>query len=197
MRDFIVLDTETGGLNPKGHSLLTVGVLFIKNGKRVFSGEWKIKHDEYKVTTGALRVNKIDLVKHEKDAVTLKEFWEDFKYYYEVNFGVPKGVASNNPVVIGHNIGFDLGFIHENITKKEWEVYANYRNVDTAGISKFLIDTGVIQAQKNSLDELISYFGIDDPNGERHTALWDAKATWEAYNAMFNLVSNNLVGGKK
>ena len=189
MRDFIVIDTETGGLIPKEHSLLTVGVLFIKDGRRMFKGGWKIKHDKYSVTPGALKVNGINLVKHHEDAVTIEEFWNDFKFYYEDRFGTPAGVAANNPVVVGHNIGFDLGFIHENIGKSKWEEYANYRNVDTAGISKFLIDTGIIQAQRNSLDELISYFGIDDPNWERHTALWDAEATWEVYNAMSTLVS--------
>lgn len=196
MRDFIVIDTETGGLNPREHSLLTVGVLFIKDGKRAFKGEWKIKHDKYSVTPGALKANGINLVKHHEAAVTIEEFWNDFTSHYEHSFGVPAGVAANNPVVVGHNTCFDLGFIHENINKRIWEIYASYRNVDTAGISKFLIDTGVIQAQRNSLDALISYFGIDDPNGERHTALWDAEATWEVYNAMHNLVANGLVAIK-
>lgn len=188
--NYIIMDVETGGLSPKEHSLLSVGMVFVKDGAVIVEKEWKIKNDVYKVTPGALAINKINLVEHEKDAITIAQFWTAFTQTYDIVFG-KYAYQHAKPEVIGKNVSFDIGFIHEAVSKHTWETLVSYRNIDLTGIARILASTGVIQVEKVGLDELLTYFQIEDPKQERHSALWDARATWEIYAKMHAMLKGD------
>ena len=67
-RNFILVDTETTGIDEKKHQILEVGILVIKDLKVVGEFEVKIKHNEYTITSKAMQANKINILEHEKDA---------------------------------------------------------------------------------------------------------------------------------
>ena len=166
--NYVIIDTETGGLSPKNNSLLSIALVCIKDGEFAGQVEYLIKHKIYNVTPYALKVNKIDLVEHVKSKII-----EMLKRIY----------GNDKPTVIGHNVAFDLGFIHEQLMPKvEWEQYCSYRNVDTAGIARYLIDCGIINSKKADLSSLMQYFNLGSEDSEgRHTAIYDAVQTWELY----------------
>lgn len=182
--NYIIFDTETGGLNAKINSLLTLGVIFVKDGKIVKQREWRFKKKEYNVTAGAMKVNKIDLVKLYEQGQTIDEIRREFISIMRETYGTHK------PTAMGHNIEFDLNFIYEQfLDKKAWEHYVSYRKIDTAGIARFLQDTQILETRKADLSSLMVFFNLGSELSEdRHTALFDAKCTWKVYNGMMKLV---------
>lgn len=184
--NYAIIDTETGGLNPVNNSLLTIAVVMVKDGVVEFKEEWSVKHDTYNVTPYAMKVNKINLVDHDGKAISSAIVSNKIKIKTREIFGIDK------PNVIGHNINFDLGFIFNQImSKKEWEMLFSYRNIDTAGIARFLIDSGKISSYKADLGTLMEYFNVGmDSDEARHTAMYDAECTWEVYNHMVNLIQD-------
>lgn len=187
--NYVCIDTETGGLDPIDNSLLTIAVIMIKDGEIKFKEEWSLKHDVYKLTPYAIKVNKIDLVKHDNTAIGSISIANKLKLKTREIFGDAK------PSVIGHNVGFDLGFIFSQLmNKKEWETFFSYRNIDTAGIARFLIDCGKINSTKADLGTLMEYFNVgSDSDENRHTALYDAENTFKIYKEMLNLTECKCV----
>ncbi|MGL5014447.1 MAG: 3'-5' exonuclease, partial [Bacteroidales bacterium] len=126
------------------------------------------------------KVNKIDLIEHDKKAQPVDRIRDEFLDIVNSLYRKEKV----QPTVIGHNVAFDLGFIHEHLfSKSQWDKIVSYRNIDTAGVARFLIECGIIECEKTSLDGLIEYFFDRDckDHPDRHSALWDARATWEVY----------------
>lgn len=187
MKDYIVFDTETGGLNPKNTDLLQVGMIFIKGNKIVEKCEFNVKQDIYRVTPDALKLNKIDLIEHNQQ----KNLMSKESIGYAIT-NLKNKIYNNKKIpVLGHNVNFDLNFIYENILSKDkWEELFSYRNVDTAGISRFLIDAGKLPGlYKNDLSSLMVYFNLGSELSEnRHTALFDAECTMTIYNKFLELI---------
>lgn len=183
MKDYLVLDIETGGLSPEKASLLQIGVVFVKNGDIVYESEFNIKSDSYKVTPGAMAVNKLDLVKIHATGVTIDDFYETIAEMKGKIFGKDK------PTVLGHNVAFDLSFIHYYVGKERWENLFSYRTLDTATIARFLTDAGILTISKTDLDSLAGRFVdmADITSTKRHTALHDAEITYAVYESLVRL----------
>ncbi len=60
----LFLDTETGGLDPRKHSLLSIGLVVGDGPKVVNSLEILVRHEPFVVSAGGMKVNRIDLVQH-------------------------------------------------------------------------------------------------------------------------------------
>ena len=177
MRDYIILDTETGGFNPKEHSLLTIGIVFVKDGKVVDKKEWQVKSSTYNVTPQALKVNKLNLTDLYEHGDTIeqirKEFIVTMKDLYK----------SSKPTLIGHNVGFDMGFIYEQLLNKQaWESLVSYRRIDTMDVARFLQDVKILNTKKIDLSSLMVFFNLGNELSEgRHSALFDAQCTWTVF----------------
>ena len=73
-RDRIIfIDTETGGLHPAYHSLLSVGLVEWESGNILQTKEILVDDGELKATDEALAINKIDLSRHRESAISQKE----------------------------------------------------------------------------------------------------------------------------
>ncbi len=77
----IFLDTETGGINSRVNSLLSVGLVIWEDKKIITKKEFYIKEKEYNVTTQAIEINKIDLNELKKNGLKKSEI-KKLKYRF-------------------------------------------------------------------------------------------------------------------
>lgn len=187
-KKYLVIDTETTGLNPQVNNMLTMSILLCEEGniEPIIKREFKFKYENYNVSVGALKINKIDLVEHDKNAFDTFDDVIDYLHLAYIECGY------NKPTVIGHNVGFDLGFIHSSIGKEKWEQYVSYRNIDTCTIARFLSDCSIIKTNNVSLGNLVDYFELNNSdNNNLHNSLYDATKTWEVYCKMIKLLQED------
>ncbi len=66
----LFIDTETGGLNPDKHSLLSLAMVVWEDMEIIDSQELLINDGKLSVTEEALSINKIDIEKHKQSAIS-------------------------------------------------------------------------------------------------------------------------------
>ena len=159
MARLLFIDTETGGLDPEKHSLLSVGfVVWDSALGECCSAEYHLKNENYCIT---------------KTAQKIKET------YFADYAAIP---------LAGHNTQFDVQFIKK-MFKDNHRSFDNmflHRIVDTYSILKFLQDAGIITDGINSSAQAFKFFEITVDG--RHTALGDARATMRLYEKMIQLL---------
>jgi DNA polymerase III epsilon subunit-like protein len=187
MRELLFLDTETGGLDPADNSLLTIGLVCWKDGEVVDAAEVAVKHDVYRVTAGALGVNKINLVEHDAKAVPTSEALAWTGHFIGKNFEVAPVVA------VGHNVSFDMNFILQLAPRAVIETMISHRRLDTAGILRYLHCAGVLEKDVSSFAAALEYFGLRA--AVEHSALTDALDTAALFNKLLELCPE--AAGKK
>lgn len=167
----LFIDTETGGLDPNKHSLLSVGLALWEDSEIMHTEEFFVKEEEYNVTEIALKINKIDLEKLKKIGISKIEIKENILKFIKKNFDEEKIILA------GQNVNFDISFLKKLFSLEEFSQIFSYRSVDIASILKY------ISLKKNidisSLDEAMKYYGIKTE--KRHTALEDAKIAAEIF----------------
>ncbi len=175
---YLILDTETGGLDPGSHSLLSLGLVVGDASGVQDSAEILIKHEPYVLTGGGMKVNRIDLVKHHEAALAPAAALGALDEFIQRHF--PSGARVT---LVGHNIGFDQAFLSQFLVTmgRDPEARFHHRVVDTHSIASALRDAGRLNIQRLSSDALFEHFGIHVPEAKRHTALGDALATFELY----------------
>lgn len=181
---YISCDLESGGPELK-YSLLSAYFIILDENLETIYGELDLKSKpndgNYLVRGEALEVNGIDLVQHDKEAITeskaatlLYEFLEEH---------ATNGSVKLMPV--GHGIAHDIEFIKEHLTKN-WNKFVSYRYLDTGCIVQFLKLTGKVPRDLGgSLQELGEYFDV--PMSGLHTAKGDTLATIEVLKKLRDL----------
>lgn len=158
--EYLALDCETGGTTPWKHSLLSLYMAVLDKNLDIIDELYlKIKPNNgvFRVEGAALNVNKIDLVQHEKVALTEDEANEKTLKFL-ATYGRKKPLTP-----IGHNVNFDLDFMEEHL-KYDFSEFISYRYLDTASIIQFLRWTGHIPPHVTSLHKAAKEFGIPDTN---------------------------------
>mgnify|MGYP001608867504 CR=1 FL=1 len=91
-------------------------------------------------------------------------------------------------MLVGHNVGFDYSFLKQLVatTGHERLPKLSHRSVDTHSLLRCLAWLGRIPVSACSSDGALAHFGIDVADGERHTALGDARATLRLTEAIFD-----------
>lgn len=173
---YLVTDLESGGPELK-YSLLSAYFVVLDEDLKTVYGELdlKIKPNDgnYFVRGEALEVNGIDLVQHDKEAIT--EGKAATLLYEFLNEHAPDGSTKLTPV--GHGIEHDIEFIKEHLTKN-FNKFVSYRYLDTGCIVQFFKLTGRVPRDLGgSLKELGEYFNI--PINNLHTAKGDTLLTIE------------------
>jgi DNA polymerase III epsilon subunit-like protein len=175
---FLIYDCETGGLHSSEHSLLTIygGVFTFDNGKFTLQSEIDLKikpndGESYNVTPGALLVNKIDLVKHDKEAVSINEaarLWYNFLFQESCD-------GANKLIRVGHNEPFDNGFVVNNLLKESiWRKFTDYHTIDTVSLARGLKLKGRLpKGQKLNLAALAKFLEVPSNESDLHTAKGD------------------------
>jgi len=175
----LFIDTETGGLDPRKHSLLSVALVVGEGPKVVNSLEILIRHDPFVVSAGGMKVNRIDLVRHAAAALDPDMALGVMNVFLDQHFP-----HQCNPIILaGHNVAFDQAFLGAFVASlgHHLEPRFSHRTVDTHSLASALRDAGKLPLDNLGSSALFAHFGILVPEEQRHTALGDALATFELY----------------
>lgn len=193
---YIALDAEMGGIDLK-YSLLTV-YFRVLNEEFQFVDELylRLKPDngEYIVSARGMEVNQINLVDHDKIAITYTDGKDVIRKWL---YGISKLPNYKRMSPIGHQFDGDLRHIWDKIMPREkWEAYVSYRKRDTSSIAEALRDSGIIPSNvmgeegvSGSLSSLAEFFKVS-PDGNLHDAKVDTILTIEVYKKMVNLLKS-------
>lgn len=179
----LFIDTETGGLDPGKHSLLSVALVVWEGGKIVDAQEWLINDGILSVTAEALAVNRIDLVKHRQTALSPPESIDKLLAFIGRHFPGQEKIT-----LAGHNVHFDIGFLKSffSANNKDFSEFFSHRVIDTSSILHYLHLAGKLKQKAVSSDEAFALFGIKVEG--RHTALGDALATARLFTKLLRLI---------
>jgi DNA polymerase III alpha subunit (gram-positive type) len=183
---YIAFDAETGGLLAKDHSLLTLYLAVTdENFNIVDDLDLKIRPEGdgyYCLTSGAMSVNKIDIVQHDKEAIPVSEATK--KLYMFLKRHSDDGKSKLSP--IGHNVPFDEEFITNHLLKRSvWNTFVGYHKLDTATIAQFLKLKGKLDRRASiRLGELAKALKINVKESNLHGAKYDTMLCIEILKAM-------------
>lgn len=111
--NYIVFDCETGGLDCTKNPILEIALVTLdKNLKEIDRYETYIKpYDDLVVDPDALKANGIKLRDVENSGISKKEAIKNLTTYFKKSS--TGNHPSMRPIVVGHNIPFDIGFMDE------------------------------------------------------------------------------------
>lgn len=170
---YCIFDTETGGLDPEKHALLTVAFVMKPDLDKDYVAcvqEFRMNPGEYEVTDGALKVNGYTREEiatwpdREETAESIKRFLEDWG---RMGAFIPAG----------HNLIFDKGFLLQVIPEHFYNTYFNHRFQDSMIVTNFLNLARPGFSSGSSLQALREKFGIEEEGA--HEATKDALDTAE------------------
>lgn len=179
-RRMVIIDTETGGLDPLKSSLLSVAAVLLDDDLQIMdTREWFVKEDPLILTEGAWKVNKIDPADIFERGVSALQVTDELSQFVK-GHRCEKGKA----VIGGHNVTFDIGYLRrlEAMAAREdkralgwYDSTFSFRFWDTFIVSRLLFLQGRMDKPLTSLSHSCNYFGIEI--GNAHRALDDAIAT--------------------
>ena len=156
---FIVLDTETTGLDPDdGHKIIEIGCIEIINRKVTDNTFHKYINPLREIDIEASKVHGLT-ASNLSDKPIFHDIYEEFLEY-----------ISDSPLII-HNAPFDIGFL-----KKEFD----YLKRKDTFIKNEIIDSlklarKISPGKKNTLDALCERYSVDNSDRNLHGALLDAR----------------------
>jgi DNA polymerase-3 subunit epsilon len=173
----IIIDTETTGLDPQKHSIVSIGALEFSNPQNQF-------YDECRPWSGAeileksLEINgfsKEELLKKEK---SLEQLIKEFLIWAKPIKG---------KILAGENVWLDIGFLQESFKKAKEDWIFGYRLIDLHTLSYFfhvLEDKNTLKKETQfSLDHTLKYVGLPE-EPKPHNALTGAKCAAEAFSRL-------------
>jgi len=169
----LVVDTETGGLDPARCSLLTVGAIVWEDGRMLAEREWFVREPRLEIDPASLKEHQVDLrVVAERGRSTADVARE------LLDFARPHFLGERIALA-GHNVSFDAGFLQRlfSLAGGDYETHFSHRLIDTSSILGALSLAGKISISSRGLSEAISYFKLPVDPARRHTALEDARVT--------------------
>lgn len=186
---YFCFDTEFGGLK-KEFSLLTLyGEILDEELNSIDSIDLKLKPENgmYIISPEALKINRINIIEHDKDAISLKEASESFRSF------ISRHAITEKLIPLGHNVSIDIKFAkHHLMQPEEWNKYFSFRKMDTHSIGLFLSISGFLpKFDSYSLKTMADFFNL--PTENLHDAKHDVKTTVEIIKKMKNLTKGSLV----
>lgn len=173
---YIAFDTETGGI-PAECSLLTLYVAALDEDFNIVDEiDLAMKPtplaggSAYVLQAEGMSVNKIDIIEHDKIAMTYSQAGQVFRDFLVKN--------SNNGktklVPVGHNVSWDILTINNQLLNKgNFDQYVSWRKLDTGTIAQFFKLCKIIPpSHSGSLGYLADLFEVKF-EGEQHTARAD------------------------
>ena len=167
LQDFICIDLETTGLNPKRDRIIEIGAVKVRNGQIVETYQQLIDpkqrlEERVEVLTG----------------ISSKEL-EGKPTIQEV---VPAlGEFLGEDVLLGHRVLFDYSFLKRTFTNEK--ISFERKGIDTLKIARQF----VTDPESKKLESLCKHYGITH---QAHRALGDALATVELYQILIEKYYN-------
>ena len=187
MNLYLPMDNETGGL-PDEVSLLSTYLEVVDDSLEVIDSiELFVKPNNglYVVEAGGLAVNKIDLVEHDKIAITYSEAGQKLFRFLQKN----SRDGEIKLIPVGKQVHFDVAGLQRNLLgKKTMDKFVSYRLIDITGIALGLQIKGKLPKTLGlSLGSLVEYFNIY-VYGQQHEAKYDTKATMLVFKKLLELM---------
>lgn len=160
IQDYVCLDLETTGLDPKTDKIIEIGAIRVKGGEIVgrfqsFVNPGRLLSEKVKELTG---ISDEDLLSAPSIEEVLPEFLE----------------FSGDACFLGHSVLFDYSFMKKAVVNFDKENKYEKLGIDTLKISrKYLKDL-----ESRRLSYLCEYYGIEQT---AHRAMEDAVATHKLY----------------
>jgi len=178
----LFIDTETGGLNPEKHSLLSLAMVVWEDMEIIDSQEILINDGQLSVTEEALSINKIDIGKHKKSAISSSQAIEQIFLFISKHFPHQRKIT-----LAGHNVHFDIKFLRFFLSQnnESFNKLFSHRIIDTSSILYYLYLAGHLKKKAISSDEAFNLFEIKVDG--RHTAIGDAIATAKLFSKLLYL----------
>jgi DNA polymerase III epsilon subunit-like protein len=180
----LVVDTETGGLDPERESIFSLGAVVWQDGSIADELLINIREAPMVYTVGALKVNGIDpMTWVGDDPLTATQKLKAFL--------LKNGFFKVAPMA-GHNIAsFDWGFIKRlyRLAGEDVNKTLSYKMLDTMTLAAALDTVGRLPGLRSrGLDGLCQRFGITIRTGSVHNALEDARATAKLLTRLLDMV---------
>jgi DNA polymerase-3 subunit epsilon len=165
---FVVLDSETTGLDTRRDKIITIGAVAVIDGEILLEDAYeamcKLDYNRASVTIHGITRDET------KDAMDEAEALSEFLDYLK------------DGVIVGHHIGHDIQALNV-----AYERHANFelknQSLDTMDLALHCHDAGAFAGREMSrgfdLDGLCDMFGI--PTHDRHTAGGDAFITAQVF----------------
>lgn len=175
--EFVVLDTETSGLNPEKDQILSFGAVKIRNLKIMVSENLEL----YPMTDSGFESSaKIHGMVGAESRIDLEDFGRELLQFL------------GNGILVGHHIGFDLEMLLKSLGPFGLVRFPN-TVIDTLNFAVRLehgpmADWNQINQNDYSLDRLCTRFGIEPD--DRHTAAGDAFLTANLFLKLVKIASN-------
>ena len=188
--NYLVIDTETGGLDPKKNPVLQIAMrLYHENGKvdMTFNKTIEWSGSDQPISVGAVAVNSYkftDGYNPRVVAIELVQFLAavaDRKKHYSID-----------TCLLGQNLQFDISFIDAFLSRQgftDWVEPFRYRRIDTSSIALFLKQANLLPYDfRFNLSAMYGHF-FNSPIPDAHNALGDVEATWKVYQELLKLAS--------
>lgn len=185
---YLVMDCETGGLDPENDALLEVGVALYDEDGCLSNFNMRIAwNGKKKISPRALAVNQIDPADGNRPEVVALELT---KWMGMIMHDHQKTTVDGKPediTVLGHSLQFDIAFITQFLKEHGfvgWLSGFGRRQVDTKALACYLQDAGKLDAEMSiSLGRLYMFF-FGQQISDQHSAGGDIHATFAVYREM-------------
>jgi len=165
---FVVLDSETTGLNPRIDRLITIGAVAVQNSEIIvedsFDALIKIERNTEAVTVHGM--TRDQTLRGVDEAVAIEQFLDYL----------------GDGVIVGHHIGHDISTLDAAL-ERHWGITLANRSLDTMDLALHLERDGAFAGRppirQFTLDGLCALFGVI-PH-DRHTASGDAFITAQVF----------------
>lgn len=177
------IDFETTGIDVFRDEPIEFGAVLIDynlNIKNEFSSKMSMNKSVY-LTKRAFNIHNIsieDLAESPNQKEVVKKFFNEFGTDFRLG---------------GWNTSFDVSFLRKVCHKNGMMVSynkINHRHIDTQSLGFLAVELGLVEHSKNSLNDWVNHFGFK--RGSNHSALEDAKLTFEIYKGLLNLFREQL-----
>jgi DNA polymerase-3 subunit epsilon len=204
MSKYLVIDTETTGLNPDKHTIITLSAsLFDSNYNLVSSFDgYNDSWEEYECDLNALKVNgfrfgnRSNIGENIKNLALKEQLKNQFASYSCLQYMIKSFsnyLATNEKIdyVIGMNVKFDLSFIHatSKLTKVNLDNAIPHKVIDPLVVANALFDSGVLKDIK-SINSKNLYEKFDIPYQGIHNSHVDVQLTFELWKKMKTMISS-------
>lgn len=181
--DFVVLDTESTGLNVVEDRILSIGAIKVTNGRFKVNEVLELYINQNHFSGDAVSIHGI-----------LKEGQENRISESEALSILTQFIGES--IIVGHHIGFDMELLRRAYMRNRMLPLGN-ACLDTAILyRKTLLKTPVLKKKEfYSLDDLVKRFNL--PAQDRHTALGDAYLTAIAFLHILEMLNSKRAVSRK
>ena len=179
----IVLDTETTGLEIRqGNRIIEIGAVEIINRKLTGNHYHQYIQPDRESEEGALAVHGIT-----------SEFLADKPRFVDIAHEFMDFVRGAELII--HNAPFDIGFLNNELKM----LGSHWEKVDSACtiLDSLVMARKIRPGQKNNLNALCRFYGINNGHRELHGALLDSEILADVYLTMTGGQVSLLLGGEQ